>query len=52
MAVFKIPASVAFGYGVVLYLIVMGSICGWALFGLWQRGLSLRRLTRVPTDWV
>jgi hypothetical protein len=35
----------------VLYLIVLGSICGWAVFGLWQRGLSLRKLTRVPTDW-
>jgi hypothetical protein len=51
LSVFKVPASVAFGYGVVLYLIVVGSICGWAVFGLWQRGLSLRRLTRVPADW-
>ena len=41
LSVFDVPASVAFGYGVVLYLIVLGSICGWAVFGLWQRGLSL-----------
>ena len=51
LSVFAVPASVAFGYGVVLYLIVLGSICGWAVFGLLQRGLSLRRLTQVPTDW-
>jgi glycosyltransferase 2 family protein len=51
LSVFQVPASEAFGYGVVLYLIVLGSICGWAVFGLWQRGLSLRRLTRVPADW-
>jgi uncharacterized protein (TIRG00374 family) len=51
LSVFDIPASQAFGYGVVLYLIVLGSICGWAVFGLWQRGLSLRRLARVPSDW-
>jgi hypothetical protein len=52
LSVFNVPASVAFGYGVVLYLIVLGSICGWAVFGLWQRGLNLRRLTRVPSDWA
>jgi uncharacterized protein (TIRG00374 family) len=51
LSVFGVPASVAFGYGVVLYLIVLGSICGWAVFGLWQRGLSLRRLTRIAADW-
>jgi hypothetical protein len=51
LSVFDVPASVAFAYGVVLYLIVLGSICGWAVFGLWQRGLSLRKLTRVPADW-
>jgi glycosyltransferase 2 family protein len=50
LSVFGVPASVAFGYGVVLYLIVLGSICVWAVFGLWQRGLSLRRLTRVRAD--
>jgi hypothetical protein len=50
-SVFDVPATVAFGYSVVLYLVVLGSICGWAVFGLWQRGLSLRRLTRVPSDW-
>jgi glycosyltransferase 2 family protein len=52
LSVFGVPASEAFGYGVVLYLIVLGTICGWAVFGLWQRGLSLRRLTRVPQDWA
>jgi glycosyltransferase 2 family protein len=52
LSVFGVPASVAFGYGVVLYLIVLGSICVWAVFGLWQRGLSLRRLTRVRADWT
>jgi uncharacterized protein (TIRG00374 family) len=51
LSVFDVSASVAFGYGVVLYLIVLGSICGWAVFGLWQRGLSLRRLARVSEDW-
>jgi len=51
LSVFDVPASVAFGYSVILYLMVMGSICGWAVFGLWQRGLSLRALTRVPSDW-
>jgi uncharacterized protein (TIRG00374 family) len=51
LSVFGVPASVAFGYGVVLYLIVLGTICGWAVFGLWQRGLTLRRLTQVPVDW-
>jgi uncharacterized protein (TIRG00374 family) len=51
LSVFKVPASVAFGYGVVLYLIVLGTICGWAVLGLWQRGLSLRKLARVPSDW-
>jgi glycosyltransferase 2 family protein len=51
LSVFDVPASVAFGYSLVLYLIVLGSICGWAVFGLWQRGLSLHRLTRVPADW-
>jgi uncharacterized protein (TIRG00374 family) len=50
-SVFEVPASVAFAYSVVLYLVVLGSICGWAVFGLWQRGLSLRKLTRVPSDW-
>jgi hypothetical protein len=51
LSVFAVPASVAFGYGVVLYLIVLGTICGWAVFGLWQRGLTLRRLTQVAADW-
>ena len=50
-SVFAVPASVAFAYGVLLYLIILGSICGWAVFGLWQRGLSLRKPTRVPADW-
>jgi hypothetical protein len=51
LSVFAVPASVAFGYGLVLYLIVLGTICGWAVFGLWQRGLSLRRLIRVPAEF-
>lgn len=51
LSVFGVSVSAAFGYGVVLYLLVVGSICSWAGVGLWQRSVSLRRLAEASAGW-
>ncbi len=51
LSVFAIPATAAFGYGLVLYLLVVGSICAWAAAGLWQGSMSVRRLAQVSAGW-
>lgn len=51
LSVFAIPVTTAFGYGLVLYLLVVGSICAWAAAGLWQGSMSVRRLAEVSAVW-
>ena len=50
LAVFGVPAAVGLSYGLVLHLVVVGSISAWAAMVLWRRSWSLRRLTEAAVQ--
>ena len=49
LSVFGIPVVAALGYGVVLHVLVVGTISAWAAIALWRRSWSMSRLARVAT---
>jgi hypothetical protein len=50
LSVFGVDAAAGLGYGLVLHLLVVGSIAGWAALALWSRSLSWGALTRATAD--
>jgi uncharacterized protein (TIRG00374 family) len=43
LAVFGVDAAVGFGYGLVLYALIVGVMAVWAALALWQRSWGLQR---------
>jgi hypothetical protein len=49
LSAFHVPTTIAFGYSLVLYVMVIGSMSAWAAIALWRRSWNLRRLAEVAT---
>jgi hypothetical protein len=47
LAVFHVPPVVGLAYGLVLHVLVVGSISIWAAAALWRRSWGLRRLAEA-----
>jgi uncharacterized protein (TIRG00374 family) len=47
LSVFHVPTTTAFGYSLVLYLMVIGTISTWAAIALWRRSWNLRHLAEA-----
>jgi len=52
LGVFGVPSAVAFGYGLVLYALVVGTMGVWAALALWQRSWNLQRLREASSGLV
>jgi uncharacterized membrane protein YbhN (UPF0104 family) len=47
LSVFGVPATVGFGYGLVLHVLVVGGVSAWAALTLWRHSWNLRRLAET-----
>ncbi len=47
LAVFGVPATIGFSYGLVLHVLVVGGVSLWAALVLWRRSWNLRRLAEA-----
>ena len=49
LSVFGVPAATALAYGLMLHVLVVGSISAWAAIALWRRSWSMSRLARAAS---
>jgi uncharacterized membrane protein YbhN (UPF0104 family) len=47
LSVFGVPATVGFGYGLVLHVLVVGGVSAWAAWTLWRHSWNLCRLAET-----
>lgn len=51
LAAFGVPEAVGLAYGLVLHVLVVGSVTAWAALALWRWSWNLRRLVEASTGW-
>lgn len=51
LAAFGVPEAVGLAYGLVLHVLVIGGVTGWAAIALWRRSWNLRQLAQASTGW-
>jgi len=51
LAIVGVPQAIGLAYGVVLHVLVVGSITVWAAIALWRRSWNLGRLAKASASW-